>query len=127
MTIYAYQKRIWTVGSVAYSFGVGIKMSLLLAAPAIGIVLLQALPLRRALNAAFLMGQVQVRLQVENRELGADHESSSSLLRSRFYKSTQSVIYREHSSLLGSSSSHGRSIGGSLGRRFFYRVTLQRR
>ncbi len=61
IAIYAYQKRIWTVGSVAYSFGVGIKMSLLLAAPAVGIVLLQALPLRRAVNAAFLMGQVQVR------------------------------------------------------------------
>lgn len=49
-----------TVGSVAYSFGVGIKMSLLLAGPAIGIILLQALPLRRALNAIFLMAQVQV-------------------------------------------------------------------
>lgn len=61
IAIYAYQKRIWTIGSVAYSFGVGIKMSLLLAAPAVGIVLLQALPLRRAVNAAFLMGQVQVR------------------------------------------------------------------
>ncbi|KAL9031700.1 MAG: hypothetical protein Q9196_000296 [Gyalolechia fulgens] len=60
VAIYSYQRRIWTVGSVAYSFGVGTKMSLLLAGPAIGIVLLQALPLRRALNAAFLMAQVQI-------------------------------------------------------------------
>ncbi|KAL8945728.1 MAG: hypothetical protein Q9222_007775, partial [Ikaeria aurantiellina] len=60
VAIYAYQHRIWTVGSVAYSFGVGTKMSLLLAGPAVGIILLQALPLRRALNAAFLMAQVQV-------------------------------------------------------------------
>ncbi|KAL8944314.1 MAG: hypothetical protein Q9216_000498 [Gyalolechia sp. 2 TL-2023] len=60
VTIYSYQHRIWTVGSVAYSFGVGTKMSVLLAAPAVGIVLLQALPLRRALNAAFLMAQVQI-------------------------------------------------------------------
>ncbi|KAL8833189.1 MAG: hypothetical protein Q9170_004446 [Blastenia crenularia] len=60
IAIYAYQHRVWTVGSVAYSFGLGIKMSLLLAAPAVGIILLQALPLRRALNAAFLMAQVQV-------------------------------------------------------------------
>ncbi|KAI4115775.1 MAG: hypothetical protein LQ338_007812, partial [Usnochroma carphineum] len=60
ITIYAYQHRIWTVGSVAYSFGVGTKMSLLLAGPAVGVILLQALPLRRALNAAFLMAQVQV-------------------------------------------------------------------
>lgn len=35
-------------------------MSLLLAGPAVGVILLQALPLRRALNAAFLMAQVQV-------------------------------------------------------------------
>ncbi|KAL8713010.1 MAG: hypothetical protein Q9220_002870 [cf. Caloplaca sp. 1 TL-2023] len=60
VAIYAYQHRIWTIGSVAYSFGVGTKMSLLLAGPAIGIILLQALPFRRALNAAFLMAQVQV-------------------------------------------------------------------
>ncbi|KAL8651969.1 MAG: hypothetical protein Q9210_002966 [Variospora velana] len=60
LAIYAYQHRIWTVGSVAYSFGVGTKMSLLLAGPAVGIILLQALPLRRALNAAFLMAQVQL-------------------------------------------------------------------
>ncbi|KAI4204223.1 MAG: hypothetical protein LQ346_001638 [Caloplaca aetnensis] len=60
IAIYAYQHRIWTVGSVAYSFGVGTKMSLLLAGPAVGILLLQALPLRRALNAVFLMAQVQV-------------------------------------------------------------------
>ncbi|KAL8731642.1 MAG: hypothetical protein Q9166_003330 [cf. Caloplaca sp. 2 TL-2023] len=60
IAIYAYQHRIWTVGSVAYSFGVGTKMSLLLAAPAIGMILLQALPLRRAFNAAFLMAQVQI-------------------------------------------------------------------
>lgn len=58
--IYFYQQRIWTVGSVAYSFGVGIKMSILLAAPAVGLVLLQALPFKRAMNAAFLMAQVQV-------------------------------------------------------------------
>ncbi|KAI4278576.1 MAG: hypothetical protein LQ337_000908 [Flavoplaca oasis] len=60
IAIYAYQHRIWTVGSVAYSFGVGTKMSLLLAAPAIGTILLQALPFKRAVNAAFLMAQVQI-------------------------------------------------------------------
>lgn len=51
---------MWAVGSVVYSLGVGIKMTLLLAAPAIGVILLQVLPLRRALNAAFLMAQLQV-------------------------------------------------------------------
>lgn len=53
---------MWTMGSVLYSWSVGIKMTLLLASPAIGIILLQALPLRRALNAALLMAQVQVTL-----------------------------------------------------------------
>ncbi|MCJ1455148.1 dolichyl-P-Man:Man(5)GlcNAc(2)-PP-dolichol alpha-1,3-mannosyltransferase [Mycoblastus sanguinarius] len=59
VAIYFYQRRIFTIGSVAYSFGVGTKMSLLLAAPAVGIILLQVLPFRRAMNAAFLMAQVQ--------------------------------------------------------------------
>ncbi len=34
-------------------------MSILLAGPAVGIILLQALPFKRAMNAAFLMAQVQ--------------------------------------------------------------------
>ena len=60
IAIYAYQHRIWTIGSVAYSFAIGTKMTAVLAAPAVGAVLLQALSLRRALNAAFLMLQVQL-------------------------------------------------------------------
>lgn len=60
IAIYAYQHRVWTVGSVAYSFGVGTKMSLLLAAPAVGMIILQALPFKRAVSAAFLMAQVQL-------------------------------------------------------------------
>ena len=46
---------------MAYSWAVGTKMSILLAGPAIGSILLLALPMRRALNAVFLMAQVQVR------------------------------------------------------------------
>ncbi len=61
LAIYAYQKRMWTIGSFVFSLGVAIKMTILLAAPGMGIVLLQTLPLRRALSAAFLMAQVQVR------------------------------------------------------------------
>ena len=62
VAIYFYQRRIFTVGSVAYSFGLGTKMSLLLAAPAIGIILLQVLLFKRAMNAAFLMAQLQFTL-----------------------------------------------------------------
>lgn len=60
LAIYAYQRRIWAVGSVAYSFAVGTKMSILLAGPAIASILLLALPMRRVLSAVFLMAQVQV-------------------------------------------------------------------
>ena len=61
LAIYFYQKRWWTIGSFAYSLGLGVKMSLLLALPAIGVVLWQAMGRDRALQQAMLMGQVQVR------------------------------------------------------------------
>lgn len=60
LAIYCYQRRYWTVGSLAYSVGLGVKMSLLLALPAIGIVLWQGMGRNRALRQAMLMGQVQV-------------------------------------------------------------------
>ena len=44
-----------------FALGVGVKMSLLLALPAVGIVLLQALGLQRAIKQAMLMLQLQVR------------------------------------------------------------------
>lgn len=47
---------------MVYSLGVGVKMSLLLALPAVGIVLLQALGLQRAIRQAVLMLQLQVRM-----------------------------------------------------------------
>ena len=43
-------------------------MSLLVAAPAVGIVLLQVLPFKRAMNAAFLMAQVQVWVRLYRRK-----------------------------------------------------------
>ncbi|KAK5153273.1 dolichyl-P-Man:Man(5)GlcNAc(2)-PP-dolichol alpha-1,3-mannosyltransferase [Oleoguttula sp. CCFEE 6159] len=60
IAIYCYQKRAWTLGSIAYSWGLGVKMSLLLALPAVGVVLLQATGANRALKQALLMGQLQV-------------------------------------------------------------------
>lgn len=44
-----------------YSIGLGVKMSLLLVLPAVGLVLLQAMGRDRALKQAVLMAQVQVR------------------------------------------------------------------
>ncbi|KAI9770583.1 MAG: dolichyl-P-Man:Man(5)GlcNAc(2)-PP-dolichol alpha-1,3-mannosyltransferase [Geoglossum simile] len=60
VAIYAYQKRVWTIGSVAYSWALGIKMSVLLALPAIGIILVQAVGVGRALRQALLISQLQV-------------------------------------------------------------------
>ncbi|EMC91608.1 glycosyltransferase family 58 protein [Baudoinia panamericana UAMH 10762] len=62
LAIYCYQRRLWTVGSLAYSFGLGVKMSLLLALPAVGMVLWQGMGRDRALRQAMLMGQMQVLL-----------------------------------------------------------------
>ena len=55
---------MFALGSLAFSFAVSVKMSILLAAPGVGIALLQALPPKRAINSAMLMGQVQVLLAV---------------------------------------------------------------
>ena len=63
LTIYAYQKRMWTLGNIAFSLGLGIKMTMLLATPAVGLILLQALAPRRAITALGLMAQIQVRFE----------------------------------------------------------------
>lgn len=61
LAIYCWQRRLWTLGSLAFSVGLGVKMSLLLALPAVGVVLWQGMGRDRALRQAILMGQVQVR------------------------------------------------------------------
>jgi len=58
--VFAWQRRMWTVGSMLFSFGLGVKMSLLLALPAVGPVLLQGMGRDRAMKQAVLMAQVQV-------------------------------------------------------------------
>jgi alpha-1,3-mannosyltransferase len=60
VAIYIFQRRIWTLGSMAYSFGLGIKMSLLLALPAIGVILCLARGVQAALKQAWLMAQLQI-------------------------------------------------------------------
>ncbi|TKA83184.1 hypothetical protein B0A55_00685 [Friedmanniomyces simplex] len=41
LAVLCFQRRLWTAGSLAHSFGLGVKMSLLLALPAVGVVLWQ--------------------------------------------------------------------------------------
>ena len=60
VAIYAYQKRMWTAGSVVYSLGLGVKMSLLLVLPAISLILLQGIGKDRAITQAMIIGQLQV-------------------------------------------------------------------
>ena len=64
VAILAYQNRMWTIGSLAYAWGLGIKMNLLLALPAIGLVLLQAVGRDKALRQAMIMAQVQASFNI---------------------------------------------------------------
>lgn len=59
VAVYAFQRRMWTLGSLAYSFGLGVKMSLLLSLPAIGVMLFLARGVRASLTQLWLMAQVQ--------------------------------------------------------------------
>ncbi|KAK7755548.1 dolichyl-P-Man:Man(5)GlcNAc(2)-PP-dolichol alpha-1,3-mannosyltransferase [Diatrype stigma] len=58
-TIYLFQRRAWTFGSIAYSWGLGIKMSLLLVLPAVGVTLFLGRGFSGALKMAMLMVQIQ--------------------------------------------------------------------
>lgn len=65
LAIYAYQRRLWTLGSVLYSWSLGIKMSTLLVLPALTTTLWQGIligqVLERGLNQAILIIGTQVR------------------------------------------------------------------
>lgn len=58
--IWLWQRKVWTVGTIVYSLGLGVKMSLLLPLPAIGAVLWQGMGRDRAFYQAQSIGQVQV-------------------------------------------------------------------
>ncbi|KAK1446821.1 hypothetical protein CCUS01_02380 [Colletotrichum cuscutae] len=60
LAIFFFQKRLWTPGAILYSWGLGIKMSLLLVLPAVGIVLFLGRGFGGSLRAAWLMAQVQI-------------------------------------------------------------------
>ncbi|KAL9091851.1 MAG: hypothetical protein Q9159_001223 [Coniocarpon cinnabarinum] len=64
LAILLLQKRRYTAASIAFSLGLSVKMSLLLALPAIGLILFQAVgPTQAVLNLSY-MGQVQLILAV---------------------------------------------------------------
>lgn len=59
-SIFAYQKGFYAAGSLIYSFGLGTKLSLALAGPAIAVVLFQVFEPSRAINSLMLMLQMQI-------------------------------------------------------------------
>ena len=78
VALYAYQKRMWTIGSIAYSWGVGIKMSLLLALPGVVMVLGQAMPVGRAAKMVGIMVQVQVSLVLIDSKIKGEFQGGRS-------------------------------------------------
>ncbi|PNY23552.1 Dol-P-Man:Man(5)GlcNAc(2)-PP-Dol alpha-1,3-mannosyltransferase [Tolypocladium capitatum] len=64
LAIFCFQRRYWTLGSLAYSWGLGIKMSLLLVLPAVGVVLFLARGFAGSLRLAWLMVQLQLAIAV---------------------------------------------------------------
>lgn len=122
LAIFYWQKRYWTAGSLAYSMGLAVKMSLLLALPAVGVLLWQATGRDRALRQAMVMLQLQVwhRQTCFATYLNLDRfclATHSSL-------SIQEVISRELLNSRGSSCLNGLSTGGSLGNRHSCRLNF---
>ncbi|KAG0134283.1 ALG3 protein-domain-containing protein [Tuber indicum] len=62
LAVFAWQKKLWTLGSLAYSLSVGVKMNTLLALPAVGGLYLLALGRDKALRQAGIMLQLQLLL-----------------------------------------------------------------
>ncbi|KAH8173438.1 ALG3 protein [Sarocladium implicatum] len=60
LSIFFFQSRLWTIGAVLYSWGLGIKMSLLLVLPAVVVILFLGKGVDRLPNIAWLMFQVQL-------------------------------------------------------------------
>lgn len=60
VAIYCFQRRAWTLGALVYSWGIGVKMTLLLSLPAVGLVLFLGRGFVGAIRVASMMGQVQV-------------------------------------------------------------------
>ncbi|KAJ5218845.1 uncharacterized protein N7498_000944 [Penicillium cinerascens] len=62
VAIYLFMKRKWTAGVAAWSFGVGIKMTLVLLAPAIAIILLLSVGLAQSVGLGLMAILIQVLL-----------------------------------------------------------------
>ncbi|KAH6895682.1 glycosyltransferase [Thelonectria olida] len=64
LAIYFFQRRYWTFGSFAYTWGLGIKMSLLLVLPAVAVILFLGRGFNGSIRLAWLMAQTQFALAI---------------------------------------------------------------
>lgn len=64
LAIFFFQRRSWQLGALLYTWGLGIKMSLLLVLPAVGIVLFLGSGLALSIQLAVMMALVQVLIGV---------------------------------------------------------------
>jgi alpha-1,3-mannosyltransferase len=64
LAIFFFQQRLWTIGAVIFSWGLGVKMSLLLTLPAVLIILFLGKGIDRVPNLVWLMTQVQMAIGV---------------------------------------------------------------
>lgn len=64
LAIFALQRRAWLAGALMYTLGLGVKMSLLLVLPAVGVVLLLGAGFVTSLQLAAVIGLVQVLIAV---------------------------------------------------------------
>ncbi|KAK3390727.1 glycosyltransferase family 58 protein [Podospora didyma] len=64
LAILCLQRRSWQLGALFYTWGLGIKMSLLLVLPAVGIILFLGAGLATSLQLAVMMGLVQLLIAI---------------------------------------------------------------
>ncbi|KAI9741441.1 MAG: dolichyl-P-Man:Man(5)GlcNAc(2)-PP-dolichol alpha-1,3-mannosyltransferase [Claussenomyces sp. TS43310] len=60
VAIFFFQRRSYTMGSLAYSWGLGVKMSMLLALPGFGVILFMTGGVRKGMVQALIMVQLQI-------------------------------------------------------------------
>ncbi|KAL5615403.1 hypothetical protein BROUX41_005450 [Berkeleyomyces rouxiae] len=64
LAIWMWQNRLWSLGTLAYALGLGVKMTLLTAIPGVGVVLFLGCGFRRAFRLAMLIVQVHIAIAV---------------------------------------------------------------
>lgn len=62
VSIHSFQRRKWLCGALAWCLGLGVKMTLLLAAPAVAAILLQGAGFSNGVLIGILLPQLQVRM-----------------------------------------------------------------